>query len=101
MIDNRLRGIGFLLPLCLMLLAGCAKDEPGQVLDEASRAGRVAASFAAADEDHFPDMDDGIALTREEIQGRNTWIVWPGWKDSFWNRISRDSLVPFYSLDSL
>ena len=95
MIDNRLRGIGFLLPLCLMLLAGCAKDEPGQVLDEASRAGRIAASFPAADEDYFHDMDDGIALTREEIQGRNTWIVWTGGNDRFWNRISIDSFGAF------
>jgi hypothetical protein len=95
MIDNRLRGIGFLLPFCLMLLAGCAKDEPGQVLDEASRAGRIAASFPAADEDYFHDMDDGIALTREEIQGRNTWIVWTGGNDRFWNRISIDSFGAF------
>ena len=64
MIDSRLRGIGSLLPLCLMLLAGCGKDEPGHVLDEASRAGRTGGSFPAADEDYFHDMDDGIALTR-------------------------------------
>jgi len=95
MIDNRLRSIGALLPFCLMLLAGCAKDEPGRVLDEASRAGRTVASFPAADEDYFHDMDDGLALTREEIQGRNTWIVWTGGNDRFWNRISIDSFGAF------
>ncbi len=95
MIDNRLRSIGFLLPFCLMLLAGCGKDEPGRVLDEASRAGRTVASFPAADEDYFHDMDDGLALTREEIQGRNTWIVWTGGNDRFWNRISIDSFGAF------
>src|SRR6266478_4350966 len=71
MIGNRLRSIGSLLPFCLMLLAGCAKDEPGRV------------------------MDDGLALTREEIQGRNTWIVWTGGNDRFWNRISIDSFGAF------
>jgi len=95
MIGNRLRSIGSLLPFCLMLLAGCAKDEPGRVLDEASRAGRTVASFPAADEDYFHDMDDGLALTREEIQGRNTWIVWTGGNDRFWNRISIDSFGAF------
>src|SRR5258705_2875 len=78
-----------------MLVAGGAKDEPGRVLDEASRAGRTVASFPAADEDYFHDMDDGIALTREEIQGRNTWIVWTGGNDRFWNRISIDSFGAF------
>jgi hypothetical protein len=42
----------------------------GEVLDEASRAGRTAASFPAAAEDYFRDMDGGGSLTREEIQDR-------------------------------
>jgi hypothetical protein len=93
--DNRLRSIGSILPICLLFLASCGRDEPGYVLDEASRAGRTVASFPAADEDYFHDMDDGLALTREEIQGRNTWIVWTGGNDRFWDRISIDSFGAF------
>jgi hypothetical protein len=61
-------------------------------LDEARRANRTASSFRAADEDYFHDMDSGIALSPAEIRGRNTWIVWTGGNDRFWDLISRSSL---------
>jgi len=61
-------------------------------LDEARRANRTATSFRAADEDYFQDMDSGIALSPAEIRGRNTWIVWTGGNDRFWDLISRSSL---------
>jgi hypothetical protein len=95
MIDQRLRSVAIILPLCLILLASCGKDQPGHVLDEASRAGRSPASFPAADEDYFRPMDGGVALTREEVQGRNTWIVWTGGNDRFWDKISIDSFGAF------
>src|SRR5262249_31763460 len=72
------RWTGALVVLLVALLAGCGKEQAGHVLDEASRAGRSAESFPAADEDYFHDMDGGGALAREEVQGRNTWIVWTG-----------------------
>jgi hypothetical protein len=83
-----------LTPLCLMLLLSCnqQKAESGQVQDEALRAGRSAASMPAADENYFHDMDGGIPLTADEIKGRNTWIVWTGGNDRFWNLISNTSL---------
>ena len=100
MIRNGSRGIRTLVPLCLMLLVGCGKthSQPGQVQDEARRAGRAAASFPAADEDYFHDMDGRVALTREEVKGRNTWIVWTGGNDRFWDTISKSS---FGALDFL
>ncbi len=64
--------------LLVLMLAGCNKPEPGHVEDEARRAGRTAASFPAADEDYYHDMDGGIALTADEIKGRNMWLVWTG-----------------------
>ena len=49
---------------CLLALTGFDNSpRPGQVLDEARVAGRDAASFPAADEDYFHDMDGAIALT--------------------------------------
>ena len=95
MADRGLRSGGVLLFLCVtLLLAACGKGEPrpGEVLDEASRAGRAAASFPAADEDYFRDMDGGVALAPGEIKGRNTWIVWTGGNDRFWDTITDDQL---------
>ncbi|HEY7921812.1 MAG TPA: hypothetical protein VII62_01440, partial [Vicinamibacteria bacterium] len=88
--------------LSSLALAGCEacrgqqddEDKPpsGQVYDEARRARRTAATFPAADEDYFHDMDGGIALTPGEIRGRNAWLVWSGGDDLFWDDLSRTSL---------
>jgi hypothetical protein len=77
-----------------MLLVSCNRQKvvPGQVQDEALRAGRSAASMPAADDPYFHDMDGGIPLTVDEVKGRNTWIVWTGGNDRFWDRISNTSL---------
>ena len=89
---RRVRAPGLLLAIALA--AGCAANpgKPGQVLDEAMRAGRMPASFPAADEDYFHDMDGGLPFSRAEIQGRNMWIVWTGGNDRFWDAISAQSL---------
>ncbi len=70
-------------------LASCGKKAPapGTVQDEAMMAGRDAASFPAADEDYFRDMDGGVELTVNEIRGRNNWIVWTGGNDRFWDHL--------------
>jgi len=62
---------------------------PGEVEDEARLAKRTAASFPAADEDYFAGMDGGVRLTPEEVKGRNTWIIWTGGNDNFWDDLSR------------
>src|SRR5882672_7211995 len=82
-----------LLPLffccALLVVAGCARQaQPGEVLDEAMRAGRTAASFPHAGEDYFHDMDGGAALSPEEIKGRNMWLVWSGGNDRFWSSMT-------------
>lgn len=91
----------FVLVFTVMLgSTACGPDGalPGSVLDEAKRAGRTAASLGPADEDYFHDMDGGVALTTEEIKGRNNWIVWTGGNDRFWDKISETS---FGALDFL
>src|SRR6202022_4067501 len=78
----------------LALLLSCGGIPPlqgGQGLDEARRAGRSAQTFPAAGEDYFHDMDGGIPLSAEEIKGRNTWLVWTGGNDRFWDRLSMTS----------
>ncbi|WP_213956226.1 MULTISPECIES: hypothetical protein [unclassified Variovorax] len=78
------------LVLCALFVAGCSKNEPeaGTVLDEAMLAKRDAKSFPHADEDYFKDMDGGIALSPEEIKGRNMWLVWSGGNDRLWNKMT-------------
>ncbi len=75
----------------MIIIAG--RDKPmQQVQDEAMRAGRDLASFTIADEDYFHEMDGGVALTPDEVKGRNTWIVWTGGNDRFWDEIARRSV---------
>ncbi|MBN8896873.1 MAG: hypothetical protein J0H35_01600, partial [Rhodospirillales bacterium] len=66
-----------------------------QPLDEAQRAGRTAASLPQASEDYFHDMDNGIALTQEEVRGRNMWLVWTGGNDRFWDGMTRSTFGAF------
>ena len=68
---------------------------PAVALDEAQRAGRDAASFPQATEDYFHDMDSGVALSPEEVQGRNMWLVWTGGNDRFWDKVTGNSLGTF------
>src|SRR5215813_4131768 len=87
----------------LLLIALWPKGpRPGTVLDEARQANRLANSFPAADEDYFHDMDQDkngvVALTPEEIKGRNTWNVWTGGDDRLWDKLTTAS---FGALDLL
>src|SRR5262249_35279269 len=69
----------------------------GHILDEALLAAPVrdASSFQAADEDYFHDMDQDrngpVALGLEEIQGRNTWLVWTAGNDRLWDVLGNQS----------
>jgi hypothetical protein len=85
------------LVVCLGWLAGCDGDspKPGQVVDEAKAAGREASSFPAAQDDYFHDMDGGVALTADEIAGRNTWVLWTGGNDRFWDGLTATTFGGF------
>ncbi|WOJ90390.1 hypothetical protein RZS28_03600 [Methylocapsa polymorpha] len=77
------------LLLSMMLLTSCdSSPQSGHVLDEAKLAGRQAATFPQADEDYFRDMDNGVALTPDEVKGRNMWVVWTGGNDRFWDTMT-------------
>jgi hypothetical protein len=87
--------------LALLLMTGSCDDGgavSGQVRDEASRVGRDAASFPAADEDYFHDMDGAADLPPDEVKGRDMWLVWTGGNDRFWDHMTRAS---FGALDLL
>ena len=87
--------------LMVFMMAGCNKSEPGHVEDEARRAGRPASSFPAADEDYYHDMDGGIALSAEEVKGRNMWLVWTGGNDRLWDEMTVKSVGTFDLLKTI
>ncbi|HEX7119549.1 MAG TPA: hypothetical protein VF212_12215 [Longimicrobiales bacterium] len=39
--------------------------------------------------DLFQPMDGGIQLTENEIKGRNTWMLWTGGNEDFWNWLAQ------------
>ncbi len=41
--------------------------------------------------DVFKPMDGAIKLTPDEIKGRNTWNLWTGGNEQFWDRMARES----------
>jgi hypothetical protein len=88
--------------LCFALLTACRPvPQSGTVQDEARAAGRTAASFPHAGEDYFHDMDGGIALSPEEIKGRNMWLVWTGGNDRFWNQMTQYTFGAFDLLKAI
>jgi hypothetical protein len=93
---NLHRFFGFVLAaVILTTLAGCNQPEPGTVKDEAMLAGRTAASFKASTDDYFHAMDGGVKLTPQEVAGRNTWIVWTGGNDRFWDYMANNTFGAF------
>ncbi len=88
--------------LCCALISAChPESQSGTVQDEARAAGRTAASFPHAGEDYFHDMDGGIALSPQEIEGRNLWLVWTGGNDRFWNQVTQSTFGAFDLLKSI
>ena len=94
---NRYRaGPAALLWAATLMLASCSHGPgPGTVLDEARQAGRGAASFPQSADDYFHDMDGGIALTPDEVKGRNMWLVWTGGNDRFWDHMTQYTFGAF------
>jgi len=93
--NGRFRG---LLTASVWALAGLllgARLAAAQPLDEARRVGRAAASLPHAGEDYFHDMDNGVALTPEEVRGRNMWLLWTGGDDKFWDGMTRSTFGAF------
>ena len=63
--------------------------------DEAAAASRSVESLPVADEDYFKAMDGALSLTSDEVKGRNTWIVWTGGNDRFWDSVTNYTFGSF------
>jgi mono/diheme cytochrome c family protein len=63
--------------------------------------GRKPADFPELALDVFQPMDGGIALSPDEIKGRNTWNLWCGGNEQFWDRVAREALGLFDLLKTI
>jgi cytochrome c5 len=80
--------------LCAAALAACSRQQPA-VVDAAKAAGKTAADFPQSAADYFKDMDGGIALTPDEVKGRNTWMTWTAGNEAFWDYMANHSFGSF------
>jgi hypothetical protein len=92
------------LALRVFLIAGLAAlgaCEKPPAKDEAMLAGKTIADFPEAGADYFRNMDGGVPLTPEEIKGRNTWLIWTGGDEAFWDWLANNSFGTFDLLKSI
>jgi hypothetical protein len=81
--------IGLIFAIALLgAVAGC-EAKKGSLADDAG--GRKPEDFPELAEDVFKPLDGGIALSQDEIKGRNTWNLWCAGDEQFWERMSRES----------
>lgn len=76
------------LTLLALFLGGCGRQT---YEDEAKKEGLSPSDFPQIAADIFKPMDGGIELSPEEIMGRNTWNLWSGGNQRFWDHTARDS----------
>jgi hypothetical protein len=57
--------------------------------------------FPELADDVFKKMDGGVALAANEIKGRNTWNLWCGGNEQFWDRVAREDFGLFDLLKTL
>ncbi len=96
-----MKKLSILLLLAVVVFIGVRwwKSQPAQ--DEAMQAGKTPADFPVATDDYFHDMDGGVPMTAAEIEGRNTWMVWAGGNQAFWDYLANNSFGTFDLLKTL
>ena len=85
-----------------IIAAGCdrkPKADGSSLKDDGG--GRKPADFPELAPDVFKPMDGGIALTADEIKGRNTWNLWCGGNEQFWDRVAREAMGLFDLLKTI
>jgi hypothetical protein len=73
----------------VLALAACRTAPEVSLVDDGG--GRTPDDFPELAVDVFQPMDGGLALSQDEIKGRNTWNLWTGGDEQFWERMSRES----------
>src|SRR5437588_2865763 len=80
------RRIWMVAAASFLVLAGCTQKD---AVDEATASGKSVSDFPETRLDLFREMDGAIHLTGEEIAGRNTWMLWTGGNEAFWDYMAR------------
>ena len=79
------------LPIILVGIIGCCSPKP----PSDTNGGHKPEDFPELATDVFQPMDGGISLGPDEIKGRNTWNLWCGGNEQFWDRMAREQLGLF------
>jgi hypothetical protein len=90
--------------LCALCIAGpsCNKHVPsGKNSLRDDGGGRAPKDFPELAVDVFKPMDGGIELSADEIKGRNTWNLWCGGNEQFWDRVAKEGLGLFDLLKTI
>lgn len=88
--------------LLVLLLPGC-KKKPFITTDtlEDKADGRPPEGFPELAIDVFQGMDAGAELGEAEIKGRNTWNLWCGGNEQFWDKMAREGFGLFDLLKTI
>jgi hypothetical protein len=88
--------------LCVLPYTGC-KKKPVITTDtlEDKAEGRPPEALAEVTADVFKGMDAGAELGEAEIRGRNTWNLWTGGNEQFWDKVARDGFGLFDLLKTI
>ena len=79
-------------------LAGWSGEKTDPV-DEAKAASKTTADFPTHSHNNYKAMDyvryrhmkapGPVKLTKDEVKGRNTWMMWTGGNQAFWDHVAR------------
>ena len=83
--------LGFLVVAITAVALSIALWPAEEIRDDAMMAGLSAADFPQLEVDVFAELDQGVALSPEAVQGRNTWILWTGGSQVFIDLLARES----------
>lgn len=93
-------GNGARLWAALSALGAALALRAADIVDEAKSLGKTPADFPTAAYDYFRPMDQApdengqlrpLELAPDEIKGRNTWLMWCGGNEVFWDWLSTHS----------
>ena len=83
------RVVSFFSLVAFLILGSSCKHTEVSLVDDGG--GRRPEDFPEIAADIFKPLDGGVALTAGAIKGRNTWNLWTGGNEQFWERMSRES----------
>lgn len=87
--------------LCFVIPACKKSTEPSKDSMNDDGGGRKPSDFPELALDVFKPMDSGIDLSPDEIKGRNTWNLWCGGNEQFWDRVAKEGLGLFDLLKTI